>query len=142
MLVDNMSKKVVKIISIIFVLIMLLTLLIACDAQTYKHRLENKGYTVYYSEIDEDTVKEFGTLAVQLRQYGLSVDDVKWAMLGADSKKGEDVVTIYHFRNKDTANTFYTKFSEEIKEKDEHVEIDGKDVFYGTEKGIKDARTK
>ena len=142
MLVDNMSKKVVKIVSIIFVLIMLLTLLIACDAQTYKHRLENKGYTVYYSEIDEDTIKEFGNLATQIRQCGLSVDDVKWAMLGAESEKGEDIVSIYHFRNKDTANTFYTKFKEELKEKEEHIEIDGKDVFHGTEKGIKDARTR
>ena len=69
MLVDNMSKKAVKIISIIFVLIMLLTLLIACNAQTYKHRLENKGYTVFYAEIDEQTVKEFGTLGSQLEPY-------------------------------------------------------------------------
>ena len=139
---DNMSKKAVKFISIIFVLIMLLTLLIACDAQTYKHRLENKGYTVFYAEIDEQTVKEFGTLGSQLREYGLSIDDVKWAMLGMEPIKGEDVVTIYHFKNKDTANIFYTKFSEELKDENEHLEIDKKDVFYGTEKGIKDARTR
>ena len=142
MLVDNMSKKVVKIMSIIFVLIMLLTLLIACNAQTYKHRLEDKGYTVYYIEIDEDTIKEMGTLAAQLKSYGLSIDDLKWTIIAADQIHGEDAVTIYHFQSKDTANTFYTKYSEESHDKDFYLELDKKDVFYGTEKGIKDARNK
>ena len=37
---------------------------------------------------------------------------------------------------------FYAKYSEELKDENEHLEIDKKDVFYGTEKGIKDARTR
>lgn len=139
---DNMSKKVVKVVSILFVLIMLLTLLIACDAQTYKHRLENKGYTVYYTAIDEDSIKEFASLSAQLKSYGLSVDDLKWVMMAADQVKGEDAVTIYHFKDKKSADTFYTKYKEQLIGKEGYIEIDKKDVFYGTEQGIKDARNR
>ena len=142
MLVDNM-KKSIKVITILLVLIMLLALLTACNAQTYKHRLEDKGYIVYYFEIDQDSIKELGSLGAQLRRYGLSVDDMKWAIVGAyQSSKDEGQITIYHFKNKDSANTFYTKYKEEIEDEDIVIEIDRKDVFYGNEKGINDARNK
>ena len=141
--VDNMNKKAIKIISILFVLIMLMTLLTACNAQTYKHRLEDKGYIVYYIEIDQDSIKELGSLGAQLRRYGLSVDDVKWVIVGAyQSSQNEGQITIYHFKNKASANTFYTKYKEEIVEIDIVIEIDKQDVFYGNEKGINDARNK
>ena len=136
-------KKSIKIITILLVLIMLIALLTACNAQTYKHRLEDKGYLVYYIEINEDNIKQLGSLGAQLRRYGLSVDDIKWVIEGSNqSSKNEGEITIYHFKNKASAKTFYSKYKEEIEDVNFTIELDKKDVFYGNEKGINDARNK
>ena len=75
------KKRIVTIGAIVALVAVMAVVFAACNADTYRNRLEAAGYTVYDYDADE-----------------IQLDDVEWGLV-AMNEKTEDVVTIrcsYH----------------------------------------------
>lgn len=75
------KKKIITIAAIVALVAVMAVVFAACNADTYRNRLEAAGYTVYDYDADE-----------------IQLDDAEWGLV-AMNEKTEDVVTIVKFKN-------------------------------------------
>lgn len=133
-------KKNVKIV-LIFVIVLAIfsVVLSSCSAQDYKHRLENKGYVVYYYDKYADGVPLIWSTMIAA---GLEKDEADWTMFAYDAAKGETVVLLVRFKKKKSAQKYYDYLEANKPESDnvESVVIKNRDVIFGSEKGVQDAK--
>lgn len=115
-----MNKKVIiSIIAVILLVAVLGTILVACSADSYKKKLEKKGYTVSAYTVDDD-----------------DQDDIEWGVMATKGLLG-DAVYIVKFKSYDDAKDY-----EEDMRKLRYGSVyrTGKIVMYGSEQGVKDAK--
>lgn len=109
-----MKKRIVALIACVALISIFGICLVACNADTYRDRLEKEGYTVV---------------------EGAKDDNIEWSLIATN---GDDTVNIIAYTTKDQA-----KAAEEVAEaklgKDE-VYRTGKIVMVGTKQAIKDAK--
>lgn len=117
----NMKKKIIAVVAIVALVAILGVCLVACNADSYKKKLDKAGYTVTVFEaddVDEGVNIEWGLYAV--KTSGVSMDMVTVAKYKSekDAKKAEE------------------------RGKNEHMSTyrSGKLVIVGTEQGVKDAK--
>ncbi|MBO4694332.1 MAG: hypothetical protein J5656_00190 [Clostridia bacterium] len=134
-----MKKSIKLVLIFIIVLAIFSVVLTSCSAQTYKHRLENKGYVVYYYDKYADGVTLIWSTMIAA---GLEKEDADWTMFAYDKAKGETVVLIVRFKKKKNAQKYYDYLSSHKADSDnvEIVEMKNKDVIFGSEKGVQDAK--
>ena len=115
-----MNKKVIiSIIAVILLVAVLGTILVACSADSYKKKLEKKGYTVSTYKVDKE-----------------DQEDVEWAIAATKGILG-DSVTIVKYKKLDDAK------DAEKDAKDLGVGTvyrTGNIVMWGTAQGVKDAK--
>lgn len=109
-----MKKKIIAVVAVVALVAILGVCLVACNADTYKERLEKEGYTVI---------------------EGAKDDNIEWSLVATN---GDDTVNIIKYTTKDHA-----KGAEEVavaKLGKDEVYRTGKIVMVGTKQGIKDAK--
>lgn len=115
-----MNKKVVvSIVAVIAIIALLGVFLVACNADSYKSKLEKKGYKVsaYEADPDED-------------------DDIAWGLIAS---KGTDMVYIVKFNSLDDAKEAEAE-AKKVSVTGVTVARQGKIVFSGTTQAVKDAK--
>ena len=118
-----MNKKVVvSIVAVIAIIALLGVFLVACNANSYKSKLEKKGYSVetYTPDGDDDDNIEWGLSATKGALASDYVIIVKYKNLD-DAKKAEQEANKYSL----TGHSFVRQ---------------GKICFSGTTQGVKDAK--
>ena len=116
-----MNKKViVSIVAVIAIVALLGVFLVACNADSYKSKLEKKGYTVVTTTGGDD-------------------DDFEWSVTANKGGLLGDYVTVVKAKSLDDA-----KKAEEDAKQTQVSGMDfvrqGKICIYGTTQGVKDAK--
>lgn len=115
-----MNKKVIiSIIAVILLVAVLGTVLVACSADSYKKKLEKKGYNVSTYTVEKD-----------------DQDDVEWGLLATTGLIGGNTVYIVKYKSLDDAK----EAESDAKKLAGSVYRTGKIVMWGTEQGVKDAK--
>ena len=142
-----MKTKLFKLSLIFVVLVLLSMVLISCDAQTYKRRLEKKEYSVYY--YNNETMTNVSTVKEQVEKAGINEKDIEWVIVGFKGSQAQTCIYVYHFSDKKYAKKFAEYIIDEIKLEEETMNwsvvysdknSEKKEVFIGTEQGINDVR--
>ena len=118
-----MNKKVVvSIVAVIAIVALLGVFLVACNADSYKSKLEKKGYTVtaYTPSGDDD-------------------DDIEWGIIATKGMLGADNVTIVKYKSLDDAKEAETE-AKKVSVTGYEFARQGKICFYGTTQAVKDAK--
>ena len=120
-----MNKKViVSIVAVIAIVALLGVFLVACNADSYKSKLEKKGYTVSTYTPDDD-----------------ESDDIEWGIMASKGAGilGGDYVIIVKYKNLDDAKEAEAE-ANKSKTTGYECSRQGKIVFAGTTQGVKDAK--
>jgi len=104
---------------------------------------------VYY--YNNETMENVTDIKKLVEDAGIDSKKIEWVILGFKGSNSQDIVTIYHFNDKNNAK-FFSEYMKEYITQDEATETwivvylennsEGKNVFVGTETAIKNARNK
>ena len=133
-------KNSIKVVLIFVVILSIFSVVLtSCSAQDYKHRLENKGYVVYYYDKYAEGVPLIWSTMIAA---GLEKDESDWTMFAYDAAKGETIVMIVRFKKKKGAQKYYDYLYKNRIDSDnvETVIMKNRDVIFGSEKGVQDAK--
>lgn len=115
-----MNKKVVvSIVAVIAIVALLGVFLVACNADSYKSKLEKKGYSV--------------------AAYTADNDDIEWGIIATKGTLGTENVTIVKFKELDDAKEAEAN-AKKVSVTGRTVVRQGKIVFSGTTQAVKDAK--
>ena len=118
-----MKKTIIAIVAVIALVAILGVVLMACNADSYKSKLERKGYSVTVSERNDDNVEWSLTASKGALLNGDSVSIAKYKTVD-DAKKAEQDL-------KDLQDNGLVSYE---------VYRSGKIVMAGTKQGVKDAK--
>ncbi len=124
-----MKKRIIAIVAIIALVAMLGLVLVACNADSYKSKLEKAGYDVVVLEGDEAEAQEDGVVWMVTASKGGD------GLLGVVDR---DFVSVIKYANADDAKDAEQAAIEMLGEKG--VYRVGTIVIAGTEQGVKDAK--
>ena len=114
------KKAIISVVAVVLLVAVLATVLVACNMDDYKKRLEKKDYFVTASEVDSDSIE--------------------WILNG--TKKGSglsiETVTVTKYKNSDDAKDAYEDAKENLSD-GWSVKRHGKIVVFGTKQAVKDA---
>lgn len=114
------NKKVLAIVAVIALVAILGICLVACNADSYRKKLEDKGYVVGKYEADKEDEGKI--------EWGITATNV------TESR----TVTIIKYANEDDAKARETSMKENNIFK-RTIKRSGKILFFGSEKGVEDA---
>ncbi len=132
----QMKKAIVSAVAIMLLVATLAVVLVACNADSYKKRLEKAGYS-----IESANIEDFGEIGEEFEiEFGLYGEKTNVTTL--------DWVILLKFKNADDAKSFEKIYkiylNEEAgvlgEEADVRVERQRTLLLLGTEQGIKDAK--
>ncbi len=124
-----MKKRIIAIVAIIALVAMLGLVLVACNADSYKSKLEKAGYTVVVLEGDEAEAEEEGV------EWIVTASKAGDGLLGAIDR---EYVTVVKYANSADAKEAEQAAIDLAGEKNVHRV--GTIVITGTEQGVKDAK--
>ena len=121
------NKKVLAIVAVVALVAILGVCLVACNADNYEKRLEDKDYVVLTFKGDDIPDEYKDDAAIEFVVKGTK---------GLGGLIGGESVTVIKFKKSGDAKDY----AEEMEKVAEKVKRSGKIVIYGTEQGVKDAQ--